>query len=63
MPRPCQPDHPVPHRKGVQPMLSLLKAGLDRFDDTPAADIIGVVILFAAPFAVLLIGCLIDGGM
>jgi len=44
-------------------MLSLLKAGLDRFDDTPAADIIGVVTLFAAPLTVLLIGCLIDGGM
>lgn len=44
-------------------MLSRLKAGLDRFEETPEADVIGAVALFAFVFLVLALGRLFDGGM
>lgn len=44
-------------------MLSRLKAGLDRLNETRAADVIGLVGVFALPVIVLKVGALIDGGM
>lgn len=44
-------------------MLSHLKAGLDRLEDTPEADVIGAVVVFALPVLMLALGRLFDGGM
>jgi hypothetical protein len=44
-------------------MLPRLKAGLDRFEDSPAAAIIGAALVFALPVLVLALGRLVDGGM
>jgi hypothetical protein len=44
-------------------MLPRLKAGLDRFEDTPAAAVIGAALVFALPVIVLAIGALVGGGM
>jgi hypothetical protein len=45
------------------PMLAKLKAGLDRFEDTREADVIGLAAVFAIPVLVLVIGAMLDGGM
>lgn len=44
-------------------MLPRLKAGLDRLESGPAADVIGAVLVFALPAIVLAIGALVDGGL
>lgn len=44
-------------------MLSRLKAGLDRFDETREADVVGLIGVFALPLIVLFFGALFDGGM
>lgn len=44
-------------------MLTRLKAGLDRLEAAPEADVIGAVVVFALPILMLALGQLIDGGM
>lgn len=43
-------------------MLAKLKAGLDRFEDTREADVIGAVVVFALPILALVVGAIVDGG-
>lgn len=44
-------------------MLTRLKAGLDRIEAGPEADLIGTALVFALPCLMLAFGRLIDGGM
>lgn len=44
-------------------MLTRFKAVLFRIDETPEADIVGAVFVFALPLLVLAFGQLVDGGM
>lgn len=44
------------------PMLAKLKAGLDRFEGTREADVIGAVVVFALPILALVVGAIVDGG-
>lgn len=44
-------------------MLSHLKAGLDRFEATREADVLGAIAVFALPLILLALGVLLDGGM
>jgi hypothetical protein len=44
-------------------MLTRLRAGLDRFEAAPEADLIGAVTVFVLPLLMLALGQLFDGGM
>jgi hypothetical protein len=44
-------------------MLLRLKAGLDRFEDSPTGALIGAAVVFVLPVLVLAIGALVDGGL
>lgn len=44
-------------------MLTRLKAGLDRFEATPEADLAAGIAVFALPVLMLALGRLFDGGM
>lgn len=54
---------PFPLTTWRTPMLTRLKAGLDRLGAAPEADVIGAVAVFALPILMLALGRLIDGGM
>jgi hypothetical protein len=60
-PRSDAADAALPTRRTA--MLPRLKAGLDRFEDSPAAAVIGAALVFALPVIVLAIGALVGGGM
>lgn len=54
---------PTPLTTWRTPMLTRLKAGLDRLEAAPEADLIGAVAVFALPVLMLALGRLFDGGM
>lgn len=54
---------PTPFTTWRTAMLHRLKAGLDRFEAAPEADLLAAVAVFALPVLMLALGRLFDGGM